>query len=459
MVRPSAPSVFPSMSNWDIPNDAGIGPRRQHVRNRSDARLLMNGNTAMRGPEVARRRREKGWAQEKLAEKAGCGVKTIQRAENGHALQLRIIGEIAQALGCCTSDLIIDPDRQVAAPRAGIVPAPPRLFIGRDEAMCDLKARLIVKSTQETPATQILTAVRGWPGVGKTTLAAALAHDAEIWSAFPDGILWTSLGQSPNLLTELAAWGYAVGSPEIEHYKTIETASRHLAALLSDKRFLLIVDDAWAAEHAVPFRVGGRGCAMLITTRLATVADSLGTPSQVYRLGVLADSVAVELLEILAPTVVARDYPAALELARTLEGLPLALHVAGRLLDVETRRGLGTGDLLAELRADTARILSASAPADMADLVSMTTPTIAALLQKSSSLLTPETRDRYAYLGAFAPKPATFDLAAMAAVWGGSDPRPTIQALLDRGLLEAVEPGRFQMHALLVTHAKSLLAG
>src|SRR5262249_27237613 len=36
---------------------------------------------------------------------------------------------------------------------------------------------------------QVLTAVHGWPGVGKTTMAAILAQDAEVASAFPHGVL------------------------------------------------------------------------------------------------------------------------------------------------------------------------------------------------------------------------------------------------------------------------------
>jgi len=57
----------------------------------------------------------------------------------------------------------------------------------------------------------------------------------------------------------------------------------------------------------------------------------------------------------------------------------------------------------------------------------------------------------------FIPKPATFDLGAMAALWEINDPRPTVRTLVNRGLLEPLTGGRFQMHALLVLHAKSLL--
>jgi len=84
--------------------------------------------------------------------------------------------------------------------RPGSAPPPPALLIGRDDVLRDLKTRL----TQARGHAQILTTIKGWPGVGKTTIAAALAHDADLARAFPDGVLWTSLGELPNVLSELA---------------------------------------------------------------------------------------------------------------------------------------------------------------------------------------------------------------------------------------------------------------
>jgi hypothetical protein len=120
-------------------------------------------------------------------------------------------------------------------------------------------------------------------------------------------------------------------------------------------------------------------------------------------------------------------------------------------------------ELLNELREAAknyqgGRLLDATAPADRVDLSSGITPTVAVLLKKSTDRLDDPTRDCFAYLGAFAPKPATFDLAAMKAVWQIEDPKPYARTLVDRGLLEYIPAmGRYQMHALLVMHARSLL--
>ncbi len=77
-----------------------------------------------------------------------------------------------------------------ASPLQALLPPLPSLIIGREQAMHDLKVRLgILPGAQPSPALQILTAIRGWPGVGKTTIATALAHDPEVAQAFPDGTL------------------------------------------------------------------------------------------------------------------------------------------------------------------------------------------------------------------------------------------------------------------------------
>jgi hypothetical protein len=341
--------------------------------------------------------------------------------------------------------------------RPGSAPPKPDLIIGRDDDIAELKIRLGTKKDDKI-SFQILTAIKGWPGVGKTTIASALAYDTDIVKQFPDGVLWTSLGQDPNIISDMAAWGRALGTSEILKAKTVEEAQSILAGILRNKRMLLIIDDVWKAEDAVPFKVGGASCATLITTRLDMVADALAPAADnIYRLKVLKDEDALELLRRLAPTVVAKHPKECMILVKELEGLPLALQVAGRLLNKEANRGFGVTELISELR-EGAKLLEATAPADRADLVTETTPTIAALLYKSLDLLDDATKDCYAYLGVFASKPATFDMNAMKYCWQIEDPKPVIGILVDRGLLEFVqELDRYQMHALLVMLAKSLL--
>src|SRR5690606_12439708 len=107
--------------------------------------------------------------------------------------------------------------------QSGNAPPLPKLVVGREDAIQELKQRLYVKESEKgSPRLQVLTAMRGWPGVGKTTLAAVLSYDSELMQIFPDGTLWASLGPSPNIISELAIWGRALGTDKILHAKSVD---------------------------------------------------------------------------------------------------------------------------------------------------------------------------------------------------------------------------------------------
>ncbi len=336
-----------------------------------------------------------------------------------------------------------------------VLPPLPPLVVGREAALTEIKARVgLPKRSTQRP----VTVIEGWPGVGKSTTIGAFAHDPELKVRFPDGILWTSLGENPDLLRKLMVWGETLHLIPPGKTPVLEELTSQLLSALSDRQVLLIVDDVWQVEHAAPFRVGGPSSALLLSTRLNSVARSLApTSGDVYRLPVLTDEFALSLLSRLAPQVVAEHPAEALQLVRDLEGLPLALQVAGRLLHEEMHLGWGITDLLAELRAGSG-LLVAPAPNDTGlSSESYTAPTVLALLKRSTDALDDDTLFRFALLSLFSAKPATFDLTAMAAAWSVSDAKPTVRRLVNRGLLEPISGGRFQMHALLVLHARALL--
>lgn len=338
-------------------------------------------------------------------------------------------------------------------PPPGIAPPfPPFVFIGRESALRDVKGLV---SNMELPGKEKIAVVRGWPGVGKTTLVGVIGRDAEIAKTFPQGVLWTSLEQKPNVLSEMARWGRALGTDEILRAPTLPEATAQLAALLRQRRMLLIVDDVWETAHAVPFtEVVGDQCALLITTRMTSVAEELSPDKKgPYVLPVLTDDDSLKLMRVLAPEIVEQHEDECRELVRDLECLPLALHVAGRLLRSEAKLGWGVADLIEEIR-EGARLMPEPAPIDRIEGENI--PTVSALLTKSTKVLDEFTRECFAFLGAFAPKPATFDLAAMKAVWEIDDPKQIVRKLVDHGLLEPVGEGRFQMHRILVEHARSL---
>lgn len=346
---------------------------------------------------------------------------------------------------------------QLYPPPPGIAPPLPGLsFIGREVAITEVKSLLGI-DVDSAPNGNVVV-VRGWPGVGKTTLACMIGRDPEVLKAFPDGVLWTSLGRSPELMSVLAAWGRALGTDELLRTPTLDEATLKLANILSNKRMLLIVDDVWHAAHARPFlsACADTRCALLVTTRMTGVAEDLTiSKGSVYLLPVLNEDNSLKLLRHLAPSVV-QQYPEECRvLVRELEYLPLGLHVAGRQLNAEARMGLSVIDLMNGLRKE-AKLFAEAAPLDRAEGAVL--PSVAALLQRSTDFLDEPTREYFMYLGVFAPKPATFDLEAMSAVWGVQDPSPIVRTLIRHGLLEPVGADRFQIHALLAQHARSLIS-
>lgn len=348
----------------------------------------------------------------------------------------------------------------------GTAPAPPDLVIGRDDDLRRLRGRIgasgqLGNGAGEGARLQVITAVRGWPGVGKTTLAAKLVHDPAVARAFPHGVLWARLGRPGRVSSELSGWLASVGV-DAGRDASVEYMSSRLSASLRGRRMLLVVDDVWDPRDAVPFLVGGPGSAMVVTTRGRAVAEEVvSTADQVYLLDVLDQQSSIQVLTELAPQVAASHPEAIGRLASTVEGLPLALQVAGRLLAAEAGRGLPVDTVLDQI-ADGVRLLSQRTPARLAAIVEESSPTMAAVFDRSVASLDGSDQLRFAYLGAFAPKPAMFTTDQIAAVWAAlgdaaTDVQDGIRTLVDRGLLETVAPACFQMHALLAIYADALL--
>lgn len=333
-------------------------------------------------------------------------------------------------------------------------PFPPRVFIGREDSLQDMRRLLTVN--QRSANGENITVVRGWPGVGKTSLVSAIGHDDEIARTFKDGVLWISLEQKPNIITAMDRWGRALGSQEILKAPTVKEATAQLALLLRKRRMLLIVDDVWETGHAAAFTdAAGEQCSVMITTRLTKIAEAFTTDrNHAYNLPVLTEEFALKLLRILVPEVVSQNEGDCLELVRDLQCLPLALHVAAGLLRSEATMGWGVTNLIKEIREGT-ELINKQAPNDRMEKDG-DIPSVRALLQRSTDVLDEQIRDCFIYLGAFAPKPATFDLPALQAVWQVDDPKPTVRHLVGHGLLEPVGGGRFQMHRILVDFARSL---
>lgn len=118
------------------------------------------------------------------------------------------------------------------------------------------------------------TLVQGAGGFGKTTLAIDACHRAEVISAFPDGLLWTVLGEEPDLARVLAdLYGLVTGSPPA--VAGAEEIGKALGRALAGRRCVLVVDDAWRADDLAPF-LKLVGPVLLITTRVRSLIEQTG---------------------------------------------------------------------------------------------------------------------------------------------------------------------------------------
>ena len=104
-----------------------------------------------------------------------------------------------------------------------------------------MKKRLLSEETARA-GTLVVSAIYGLGGIGKSTLAAALAHDPKVQSYFPDGIFWATLGQQPDILSFLHSWIQALGDYDFKP-TNVDAASLQLRTLLADKKALLVVLD------------------------------------------------------------------------------------------------------------------------------------------------------------------------------------------------------------------------
>lgn len=103
----------------------------------------------------------------------------------------------------------------------------------------------------------------GMGGVGKTTLAAEVAH--RLRDRFPDGVLWANVGAS-NMMALLDTFARAYGQ-NVSQYAQLDDRSRIVRDILARKRVLVILDDV-ADDKSLQLLLPATGaCAVLVTTR------------------------------------------------------------------------------------------------------------------------------------------------------------------------------------------------
>ncbi|MBZ0306115.1 MAG: TIR domain-containing protein, partial [Anaerolineae bacterium] len=143
-------------------------------------------------------------------------------------------------------------------------PNMPHYYVRRDH-LYETLVRMMLDPDRSKPVV-ITSQQSDIGGFGKTTLATALCHDTRIQDAFPDGILWVDLGETPDIMEELGNI-YAALTGEDPGFVDMDNAIDQVVRVLSDKDCLMVLDGISTGGHLRPFLRGGKRCLRLVTLR------------------------------------------------------------------------------------------------------------------------------------------------------------------------------------------------
>jgi tetratricopeptide (TPR) repeat protein/transcriptional regulator with XRE-family HTH domain len=396
-----------------------------------------------------------GLTLEELAESSGVSVRALSDMERGRAVgpQRRTVALIADALQVDG----VERDEFVALAKAGRARS---AYRAAAPGLCELPGSIgdftgraaelawilrLVDSLDESLEGSGAALISGGAGLGKTTLVVRAAH--RLRDRFPDGVHFVDalgMGQRPVGSEEILARvlrALAVQDQQIPQGEA-ERASQY-RQVLRERRVLVIVDDA-ASESQVRPLVPGDGGSLLLATSRRMLAGLEG----VRRLH-LDPMPVIDACDLLGRVVAERAETRRDEdlrgLVDLLGSLPLALRIAGNRL--VSRPQWSVADLVGRL-STTERRLDQLRAGDLQ---------VAAAFGMSYEQLPEATRQLFRRV-ALLPGP-DFDGSLAAVV--GEVARPVAEDLLDDlvdlGLMETAQGGRYRFHDLVRLYASQRL--
>ncbi|XP_010931801.1 putative disease resistance protein RGA3 [Elaeis guineensis] len=209
------------------------------------------------------------------------------------------------------------------------------------------KIRLLLKSEDERVS---VLPIVGLGGIGKTTLAQLVYNDPDIVDHF-ELRMWVHVSDNFDE-TKLTREMLEYVSGDKREYKGITNFNSLQVTVMEKlmlKRFLLVLDDVWKDERSSrlveeerwerflsPLKAGKKGSKILMTTRLATVAEMVGTMDSINLAG-LRDHDCWSLIKECTFDGVHPDKHPKLQnigrkIANKLKGLPVAAKAVAGLL-------------------------------------------------------------------------------------------------------------------------------
>jgi hypothetical protein len=204
------------------------------------------------------------------------------------------------------------------------VPSLPRTFVPRPDEL--KKLREAVLFSKKTPQKIELF---GPAGAGKTALAACLANEEGISAAFPDGVVWITMGSSPNLILCYTKTAEFIDG-DFHTFISILQAKTYLSNLLSHRSCLIILDDLHSMENLAALDIIGPDFRRLFTTRRPELFPSL--EAQKVPLNVMTNQQSLMTLGNLTNRKVEELPPEAYDIIIECNNHPFELTMIGSIL-------------------------------------------------------------------------------------------------------------------------------
>ncbi|MGW7295746.1 ATP-binding protein [Streptomyces xiamenensis] len=320
-------------------------------------------------------------------------------------------------------------------------------FIGRTEELAAFSGHIDPPGPQPAGHAPVLL-VCGPAGVGKTALAVWWAwHRAD---RFPDGMLFADM-HGYNAIAPLGTGQvlesllHALGAGPDEVPPDLDNQIYLYRRLISGRRFLIVVDNAYSADSVRPL-LAVPDCVTVITSRNTLPGLVARDGARRLTLGMLSEDDSVRLLaRIAGPERIAADPAATARIARLCGGLPLALRVVAER--IATHRYSPLEEIAAELADEEARLEALGSPGDEG-------ASIQAVFSWSYAYLSPVEALAFRMVALIPGEDVSTGCFLTVCPLAPRVGRRALEALAGLHLLEQTGRHRFTLHDLLRAYAR-----